>query len=216
LALVAGIQKGAHGRFNLDDRRYEVPSRVLEYLARDLVRDRPVKITIDFNPYHQSRYCTSSQGGGFFSSGSQSSYHLAWLSLEGCFLDGNSFRLTTALIVKRKEPSKRKYTKVKETLQKTISLILDLLKTRRYQLENVSTRLQAAKLPRGLQLKQVGADGRRLRLIGVTDPQLRVKDRSGTTGKDAENSLTDEHKILALFVACYYALARSRQERKGA
>jgi hypothetical protein len=196
-AIAGFTMRAIRGRLNLDDRRHELTSELVRYLATDIGPGGSLDLRIDFNSYRNRRYETGREGAA-------TSYALPWLSLKG----------TLAQVVKRKERRKRKYVKVKEAFREKISLTI-LANAKRYSgLERVQGLIQRAQLPPGILLQGVSSDANRVVIRALTDCHRRVKGR-GTTGATADQQTSSHYTMLGLFLACYDCLAQCRR-RKGA
>jgi hypothetical protein len=206
-AIAGFTMRAIRGRLNLDDRRHELTSELVRYLATDIGPGGSLDLRIDFNSYRNRRYETGREGAA-------TSYALPWLSLKGTLADGNRFRLAATQVVKRKERRKRKYVKVKEAFREKISLTI-LANAKRYSgLERVQGLIQRAQLPPGILLQGVSSDANRVVIRALTDCHRRVKGR-GTTGATADQQTSSHYTMLGLFLACYDCLAQCRR-RKGA
>jgi hypothetical protein len=198
-------------RFNLDNRRYQLVRQLIQYLSKDISSGQPYRVSIDFNHYRQAKYCTARQGGGILSSATLSSYKLPWLMFEGTFVDGNRFCLSLTMVAKYRSVRKRKYTKVREVFREEVLLKLRV-KPRPYRGVEQWPALVAhppfAPEEHGLRFNGARMRGAWLVLSAITDRQVRMRGRSGTTGENATDLLASRHGILGMFLACYNALAQ--------
>ncbi len=77
-------------RGDLDDRRYELPGRLLGLLDRDVAPDQPYALVIDFRPTdHKEKFERKGEAGTW----KVKYYRDPWLTLSGRFLDGTHFTL---------------------------------------------------------------------------------------------------------------------------
>jgi len=212
-ALVCGVQIYRCGRLVLDQRRFRLPMQVLRHLACDIDARPAVTLTLDFNDYHQVKFCTASVKNGVVTA---STYEFPWYTVEGPLLDGTRFRLATAILVKRKERSRRKGNKIKEEIGECVSLTLRL-KDPVPGLERWPDLVRAAPLRPNLRLHKVHHEAGRLTVQAVTPRGLRVRNKGSVlTGGDIEKQFVDHHAPLTVFLASYQALANCRAPQRGA
>ena len=125
--IYAIVQLSARAQlFNYDvaDRFYLAPINALTKLKVDIPPGQPVDVKIDFNQYNQPKYELSSESGGMFSSIKRGKYEIMWFELSGCLMEGTKFRIRVSQNIKRKEKSKKKGTKITESLREKYNLML--------------------------------------------------------------------------------------------
>ncbi|MFK7822050.1 MAG: hypothetical protein AB8G99_25355 [Planctomycetaceae bacterium] len=210
VSLVFSIVKMQSGNPDLDDHRYLVIKDAIRFLACDMADDQLVKASIDFGDYNQPTNLVEQTGGGFFSSIRVKKYDHPWANVKGRLLDGTRFRLEVSRTVKRKEKSKRKYTKVSETFTDKIDLTLAVRPKTVPLLEAAARRLQQRPSYNGVTVRNVAVQGNKLIVQAASPPLRRVKGRYNTTNQNADRHTTSHHQLLGLFLACYDSLGRAR------
>lgn len=156
-----------HGEKNLEDRKLESARKVVQVLRADIPAAQPVRLEIDFRDYQSASGRT---GAG--------DYEQTWLKATTALADGNAVALGVGEDVKRKERSKRKYTKVKERIVGEASV--DIRLARQYgDAAAAAERLRSLPPPAGYQVADVRGTGRRLHATLRTEPCLRLKHRRG-------------------------------------
>ncbi len=215
LAVWAGVRKAGHARLNLEDRRYQIVAGVVRHLSCDMPPETPWRVRVDFNDYQQREYLKERTGGSF-SSVSSAKYAIPWLRLDGTLVDGNKFRVTAVMTVKRKEKHKRKYTRVKEVFREQVTLNLRIKEQRYVGLERLGELIKGGPVPSQAAISSVSREGNRVTVTAETRPHVRLKGRRGTTGARVQENLADQHVILHLFLACYHALGQCSSVKRGA
>jgi len=90
LALVAGVKYFAAKKQDVENRRYELVSKILSLVGADIDPDAAVTVQLDLSPTEQSSKLESKGERGRW----KVKYYVdPWLSVEGRFLDGTRFRL---------------------------------------------------------------------------------------------------------------------------
>ena len=127
-ALIYGItqfsKRSGLSNYDVQDRFYLAPINMLEKLKADIPPGQPVNVKIDFNDYSNSRYEKSSEGGGVFSSIKRNKYEILWFELSGCLMEGTKFRLRISQVIKRKSKTKKRGTKISESLREKYNIML--------------------------------------------------------------------------------------------
>ena len=54
-AIFGFAQMAINGRFDLDDRRYEIVTGIMQLLSKDMAADAEVSVSIDFRPHQPFR-----------------------------------------------------------------------------------------------------------------------------------------------------------------
>ena len=207
LALLCHRKKVAHGRLNLDNRRYQLVDQLLGFLSRDMASDALVELTIDFHSYNaDERYREAPKN----KRSTTESFSVPWLAMKGRFVDQTRFRLSATQKVKRKERRKRKYTKVKEAFREKVALTLLPDPTSYPNFSQVESLLSQAQVHPDIELtgRQIATD--RIVLGASSGVHKRIKGRSATTNQDADQKVGDVHTMLSLFLAAYDCLGRYR------
>ena len=99
LLLVAGLGTGItglvkasqHGRLDVENRRYEFVSGVLDYLRRDMAKEEILQLELDIRPHNdRSKFDRKGTAGRW-----KASFFVdPWLVLRGRLLDGTKFSLS--------------------------------------------------------------------------------------------------------------------------
>lgn len=215
-ALVGAIYCGAKwsrfGKFNLEDRRFLLPRKVLSYLTHDMAPDQPLVVRLDFRPYRDAAFLKGQSAAGMFTSQRSYQYVVPWLVLRGQLLDGQRFELELTTIAKRKEKRKRKYTKVRESFHERLQLALRVKPARFPQLAQLAQRVQAAQVPMPFAPTGLRAEDGVVTLVGATPVYLRGFGR----GQTADTRIPDvgvctaDHALQA-FLATYSGLELCRK-----
>ncbi|WNG55372.1 hypothetical protein F0U59_11720 [Archangium gephyra] len=162
----AFIVRARHQRLNLENRRYELASRLVGLLQADIAPDEPVTLELDLRPAtHADKYQNESKTR----SGWNVKHYLdTWLSLQGRLLDGTHFRVE---MTERTQERKRTKTNVRgktkyQSKQKSDALLRVRLRVKpeRYQhLERFGARAKGAmQLLKGTQLKDLTVEADRV------------------------------------------------------
>ncbi|OJT23877.1 hypothetical protein BO221_18120 [Archangium sp. Cb G35] len=169
LALVgigAFIVRSRHQRLNLENRRYELASRLVGLLQADIAPDEPVTLELDLRPEtHSDKYQNESKTP----SGWNVKHYLdPWLSLQARLLDGTHVRLEMTQRVQLRNRTKtniRGKTKYQsKELSDALLRVRLRVKPERYQhLERFGSRAEGAvQLLKGTQLKDLTVEADRV------------------------------------------------------
>ena len=207
--IVGGIVVYAwYRRYDLDDRKVATLRTVVTMLRADVPSAGRVHVDVDFRDYRKGRLVRKE--GGFFSSHKSYVYAHPWLTVESPLADGSRLRLSVDDHVKRKEKSKRKWTKVRESARSRVAITLRLGKGHA-DAAAVAARLQATSAPAQSSLLSVQARGRTLAVALRSRPAGRVNSRRGGTD-DAALAPTDGESLLQMLRWVYGGLAASARE----
>ena len=169
-ALIYGItqfsKRSGLSNYDVQDRFYLAPINILEKLKADIPPGQPVNVKIDFNDYSNSQYEKSSEGGGVFSAVKRNKYEILWFELSGCLMEGTKFRLRISQVIKRKSKTKKRGTKISESLREKYSIML-LPAADRY--------MDLAALPHAIRLQKQAHDF----FDGMIAPEPSVQVRDG-------------------------------------
>jgi len=208
-AIYCGIHWRRWARRNIEDRRYLILQEIVRHLSCDMARDTPLKVTLNGNDYHKKEYLAVGDDKTVMVSGA-SAYRLPWLSLSGQFVDGHRFTVAATQIVKRKERRKRKYTKVKESLQERVDLEVRCKPQKYARWNDLPVVLKNQKLTLPLEDWDLQVTGERVTLSGSMPRAVKVTGR-GSTGSH-EEGLLQSGAILGLFALLYRALGEVRKQ----
>lgn len=197
-------------RLDVEDRRYLIAQAIIHNLSVDMGEDDLIGLEIDFNTYEKGGELKGTEGGGFMSSEKAMSYALPWLQMKGRFLDGTRFRLGATQCVKRKERSKRKYTKVKEAFSEKLTITLAVKPKLQPHLAQAAAMLKARGRMNGLTFRQVSTDGNVLTVQAMTPRLATIHGRYNVTNENAAVRTCSHHTVLGLLLACYDAIGRAK------
>lgn len=172
-ALISGIRRFVHKRLNLENRRYELVSRLLELLRADIAPSEPLTLELDLRPdTHAAKFHRE----GETRTGWKVKHYLdPWLSLQGRLLDGTHFHVElTERVEERSRWKKNSRGKSKHKTKKLSDAIARVqlrVKPERYQhLGRLGPHAsQAVQLPPGTQLKRLDVEADRLTLMVLVD-----------------------------------------------
>lgn len=175
VGIIAMVMRSHHARFNLENRRYELVSRLLQLLQADTAPEEPLDVEMDLRPgTHPAKFRIE----GKTSSGWKvKSYIDRWLSLQGRLLDGTHLRLELTERIDERTRTRRGSSGKMKTKSRTVSDALVRVrlqvKPEKYpHLGRLGARArQAVQLPRGARLKTLSVEPDRLTLtVLVSDP----------------------------------------------
>ncbi|HEX8434073.1 hypothetical protein [Archangium sp.] len=167
------VRHSRYKRLNLENRRYELVTRMLELLRADISPTEPVGLQMDLRPETDAGKL---RGESRTRSGwSVKHYVDPWLSLEGRLLDGTHFNLKMIERIDMRSRSKRNArgkTKTKTRRESDALLRVRLrVKPSRYQhLQRLGPRAKGAvQLPPGARLKSLHVGKERIDLTVVLE-----------------------------------------------
>lgn len=149
-------------RRNVDDRKIEVPLRLLEIARADLSPTCILNLELDFRTYHNDRCRTGPEN-----------WAQTWMTLKGKLADGNRFKIQVEWIIRRREKAKHRGRKVKERLRDRVTLGLRVNPRSYPWPQQVSEALVMAPPPAPLLLSWVRPLPGRLEICLTTPPQLK-------------------------------------------
>ncbi|HYO68400.1 MAG TPA: hypothetical protein VEU33_20195 [Archangium sp.] len=173
VGIAALIARSRNQRLNLENRRYELASRLVALLQADIAPDEPVTLELDLRPdTHPDKYQNESRTP----SGWKVKHYLdPWLSLQGRLLDGTHLRVEMTHRIQLRNRTKtnaRGKTKSKSKQLSDVLLRVRLrVKPERYQhLERLGARAEGAvQLLKGTQLKALTVEADRVDLTLLLD-----------------------------------------------
>jgi hypothetical protein len=208
---VCGIKWARFSRVNLDNRRVAFPRQVLNYLAHDMSPDALVRLKLDFRAYRDNAFLKGQQSGGMFSGVRQYQYAVPWFTIAGQFLDGHRFELEVTTTAKRKEKSKRKYTKVNETFRERLRLFLRVKSSKYPKLSALPRLVQEKRFATPFAPTDLAVRGDTVILGGVSAPVARRFGRGQAhIHSIPENGLCTADQALQSFLALYAGLEMCR------
>ncbi|PHR96530.1 MAG: hypothetical protein COA78_28690 [Blastopirellula sp.] len=182
VAIAAGINYQINKRLDLENKRYELASGVLQLLKTDMAEDSTINVALDFNPHnHKAKFVRSGKVGYW-----NAKFYLdKWLEIQGRFVDGTKFSLTFIEKQQDRHRTKRSAsgkTKHKYKTKNASEVIVSLkIKNKRYpHLESLINDLnKSVQLPPWVELKSVVTDGDALTIRSVTKNSWGSKDKDG-------------------------------------
>jgi hypothetical protein len=207
LLVVLLIARSALGAADVDDRRLHVVRRLVEVLAADMKRTAPVQLWLDFGGYHRAR--AQGRGRGLFRSTGQLTFERPWLRMAFTLADGSQLAVHARTTCKRKEKSKRKYTKVKDGIVDELSVFVRPPRGQAFDPGAVA-RAQAC-LPSSLDLtcKALRVKPRVTELEFRSGRALRLRGRGGWSSTNL-SALLDGDKALQAVLVSFRAAAATR------
>ncbi|MBI5596219.1 MAG: hypothetical protein HY928_09050 [Elusimicrobia bacterium] len=206
--LGAWVKAAIEKSHDLDDAKLAALKRFLEVAGTDMPKDAPLSVDVDFRGYKDGGTVVGKEGG-LFSSIKTYRYRHDWLSLSGSFADGNRFRLQVTDRVTRKEKSKRKYTKVRESRHSRVRLVLSV-KDRWGGAAGAAAAAAAGKVGPHRPAR-VSARGRILVADWNAGLSKTMTGRYGSTTGNADGRVTADD-LLGSLVWTYAALQRTRPQ----
>jgi hypothetical protein len=207
------VRHSRYKRLNLENRRYELVTRVLELLRADIAPTEPVTLRLDLRP---ETAADKLRGEGTTRSGWGVKHYIdPWLGIEGRLLDGTHFSLE---MIERIDMRHRSRTNARgKTKSKTRRLSDALLRIRlrvkpsRYQhLGRLAPRAKGAvQLPQGARLKGLRVGEDRIDLAVLLDEPW-------APGEPAPLSMNGARVVAMSFLSLYQLLNLSRALDKKA
>ena len=173
LAMLGGIIcKHYFKHFDIDNRRYEFVSGLLELLRRDMAEDAAAEIDVNFLPHnHRSKYLRTGKVGNW----NVVFYTDPWFVMRGRFLDGTKFSVTLLekqqdrMRWKRGRTSGKMKKKRKTKIASEIIVRLNFKNKRYPQAQELSAKVQQfVRLPQWAELKSVAAEGESMTIRSTT------------------------------------------------
>lgn len=206
-AIYCGINYGKWSARDIENRRYQLLTKLVDHLSCDMARDSTLEVRLDGNSYHKPEYLHAPDGGVI--STDSAAYRLPWLTLSGELLDGHRFSIQATQFVKRKEKRKRKYTKVKEALTERVDIEVRC-KTQKYarfnELPQILRRLNP-RLP--LSAWNLNVNGGRVTLSGLTPRGVAISGRRKSGA--VEPGYAKPEAVLGLLALLYRGLELVRK-----
>jgi hypothetical protein len=177
LLVIAGIAlfilRSRYGRLNLEDRRYELVTRIVKMLQADTSPQEPMTVELDLSPATQAGKLT---GRGKTRTGwDVMSYVDRWLSLQARLMDGTHLRVEMTERTDKRSKTKRsrsgKYKTKSKTLSDALVRVRLQVKPEKYQhLERLESRSwDAVRIPVGTRLKSLSVEQDRLDMTVLVD-----------------------------------------------
>ncbi len=212
------VRHSRYKRLNLENRRYELVTRMLELLRADISPSEPVALRIDLRPDTDT---TKLRGESTTRSGwSVKHYVDPWLSLDGRLLDGTHFSLKMIERVDMRSRSRtnaRGKTKTKTRRESDALLRIRLrVKPSRYQhLARLASRAKGAvQLPPGARLKSLHVGEDRVELAVLLEAPWAPRETAPP--KNGPAPMNGARVVAMSFLSLYQLLNLSRALDKKA
>lgn len=205
MAIYATVQYYKFKNEDMENRRLELPLRFLEILGRDIPHKRKCRLNVNFDGYEKHGQLLNQSGNMFTCRLKEYEDH--WFSAKGSLCDNTLFRVNILQSVKRKEKSKRKYTKVNERITEKIKLTLRVSPEAYPEWAKLDQLLQQGGVPE-TEIAYAVSNGT-VRIVAVRQPAKRCSNRSGQQTQD-EHNLTSGDTLLQLFMYVYAQLQHCR------
>jgi hypothetical protein len=190
------------GQYDLDDVKLHSLLRLLKVLRADVPAAARVSLTVDFRDYKaggQSR----AKGQG------PPAYRQTWLTVKAPLADGSLLLLELSDQVRRKEKSKRKYTKVSELWAGRVDVLLRLGRGHGAA-EAAAGRLVQLKAPEPLACRRAVGKGRSLQVHLRLKPTRVVTGRGGPSVSGVPDGRAVGERALDALHFCYRGLRSAR------
>lgn len=179
VAVVAGVLTSRWSRLDVSDLRYELTTSLVDMLNRDMKKDAPLNVRVDFSNPTGSRKQVSKGPWAGRRGWTQAVFEDPWLRLSGCFLDDTLFALTLSeqTVVrsgwKRSRSGKSKHkTKIKPKGYEA-KVVLQFSRKKYGAIALLENDLsQAVQLPNGVTLKKIKANDHQLVMQAKVPPQF--------------------------------------------
>lgn len=162
---------------DIEDRKLEAARWILDTLKPELKASRPVKLDIDFRGY--DNYAAEAN----------------WLALKMTLDNGVGLAVTVSTHFKRKERSKRKYTKIKDKIHERIAVTFTPPKGQQFGASGgqpVQRRFGA------LNLRSAKRSAKAATFVFATNPVLRVKGRGGWSAVSSGDLVDGKKSVVAV------------------
>lgn len=177
--IVAYVLRSRFARFNLENRRYELATRLVEMVQADTAPQEPLTLEMDLEPTTHPRKFT---GEGKTRAGWNVKFHAdRWLSLQARLLDGTRLHVE---VTERTDVRSRSKISASGKLKTKRKILSDMLIRVRLQVKpekyphlgRLGARArEAVRLPRGSSLKSLSVQEDRLDITSYVDGPWDVK-----------------------------------------
>lgn len=204
------------GRLDIRNLRYLLPERLVDMVSRDMAREEPLTVRLDFSKPIEKRKKVSTQPYPARRGWKEDSFEDPWLQMEGRLLDNTvfDFRLQELSVTrygwKRGRSGKRKFKRKTKPKGFEAALLLKFPRKKYGAITVIASDLQnAIKLPQKVTLKQ----------LKVNDHQLllRIKIASDYQQLWQEDAILDGlYRVIAqMFLSAYQGLNLSKELSKA-
>ncbi len=213
VGVVALVYRATQGKFDYEDRRYQLLERILPLLATDLPKGAPVDVRMDLSKASVSSKAT---GTGEVRGWKVKYFEDPWLTVSGQFVDGTKFQLeATEKFQKRSKWKTSASGKSKHKTKTKSATLLSLrlaVKPKRYSaLDRVRDKVDGAlQLPKQAMVKRIdtAADALGVRVL--------IKSEWGCPPPDEASTIVDGRQLVAsMFMSLYQVLNLAKAVAKG-
>jgi hypothetical protein len=201
VSLAAFLLRALSSRLDLENRRYELVTRLVRLLQADTAPQEPMTVELDFRPAtHSDKFSGESATANGWT---VKSYVDRWLSLQTRLLDGTHLRVEMLERTGKRSRSKRSSSGRYKTKYKTLSDALVRVrlqvKPEKYQhLGRLGARARdAVKIPLGSRLKSLSVEEDRLEMTVLM---------KGTWGVENERTQVNAVQVMAMSLLSLYQL----------
>ncbi len=194
---------------DIENRRYDMARDFFETVGRDIPSKVPSTLSISFESYQKHGKLDNKSSEGFLGAIRTFSYTDKWFSLGSKLHDGNVFKIEVEQAIKRKEKSKRKYTKVAEVINEKVKLVMRIDPATYPGAEKIAASMKPGMNVAGMSIERVAFGRSILRIIATTPGYRCIKGRYGTQ-EDGKTNLLDGKKLVSLFLYIYKNLQDCR------
>lgn len=193
--------------YDIEDRKLAILRGFLDVISVDTPKTVAVEVDIDLRDYRKGGQPQGDPGAD--KDGSKvSRYTHDWLTVCGPLADGSRYRIKVVECFTRKEKSKRKYTKVRESIQGTVRLQVKAGLSRLGDPQALVQALKAKQPPAPLKPTRVEVKGDTLCAELDALAGIRLQGRYSTTEPEA-NTIIDAETLLNSMLWAYDGIARA-------
>lgn len=194
---------------DLENRKIFTGMELFSVLGQDIPAKAQCSLDIDFQGYRKHGKLLNKKTEGIFGSIRIYEYEDSWFSASGKLHDGNDFKISIDQSVKRKEKSKRKYTKVAESFTERVKLAIKIDEKTYPGFGNLPQYLAAGVSVADLVIQKADLVNSTFRLSATSPLYRRSNSRYGT-GSTGDDALVTGKKLIALFIHVYRHLQQCR------
>lgn len=205
--------RSRYKRLNLDNRRYELVTRLMRYLSADMAAGQPIDVTIDLRELdHGDKHTGEGASNGW----KIRYYKDPWLQVQGRFVDGTSFVIQLVQLLQKRSKWKRSASgKMKQKTKrkgKAVAVVRLSAKPDKYpRLSRVAGDAhQAVQLPGHAALGDLVIDGHRLTIKST------IIERWTDGEEDGEHSGSQAIAMMLLSLYQVLNLAKAIDKREQA
>lgn len=201
---VGVIQYVRYNIKDIEDRKIQIALKFARIIGVDMKKTTPLQLAVSFEDYetHGKVVVGDKRNGRFIDE---------WFQARGKLTDDTVFDVGILRKVNKKSRAKRKYTKVKVSMQEIVTVILKPEPgafSRLDQFPNIINRTRAGIYSksnmRPLQLRRTVVDNGAVRVDAITNKYIKITGRS--TQQQGASELVTADQVLGLMLESYNAL----------